>query len=106
MYRRIAVQHAVLVVIAGVDLRMCCGGVDQRADQERQQRQMLALGMGLVEYGAQFLDRSDIDLLDIGEMRDLPLRFLQTIGTSSTSSRRAVPRDTLPDAEEPGREAT
>ena len=43
MHGGVAVQHAGLVVVAGVDLRVRGGGVDQRADQERQQGQMLAL---------------------------------------------------------------
>ena len=40
--RRMAVQDAGLVVVAGVDLRVRRGGVDDRAHQERQQRQVLA----------------------------------------------------------------
>src|SRR5579864_5335269 len=41
---------------------------------------MAALGAGLVEMRAQFLERGDIDFLDIGEMRDMPPRFLQMLG--------------------------
>jgi hypothetical protein len=80
MHGSVTVQHAGLVIVAGIDLWVRGNGIYQRADQKWQQRQMLAPGMGLVEHAAQFLQRSNIDLLDIREMRDLPLRFLQMFG--------------------------
>ena len=80
MHRVVAVQDAGFIIKAGVDLRVLGDRVDDRADQERQQGQMTAVLMPGIELGAQLFESADIDFLDVGEMRDVPLRLLQMLG--------------------------
>ena len=55
--------------------------LDHRPHQEGQQRQLRPVGaLLLVERGAQFLERGDVDLLDIGDVRDARFRQRHLLG--------------------------
>ncbi len=73
----VAVQHAGLVVEAGVDVGIARRRLAQGADQEGQQGQLGLVGaLGGVEVGAQVLQLGDVALLDVGEVRDAALGLL------------------------------
>ena len=73
-------QHAGLVVEAGIDLRKLAHREHDRADQERERRQMPALRAPLrVEPHAQGLELADVDLLDIGVVRNAALGLLHLL---------------------------
>ena len=64
-------DHLVVVVVMRIDLREIRDRLDDGEHQERQHRQLRPLlGGACVERRAQLLERRDVDLLDVGEMRD------------------------------------
>ena len=77
----VAVDGLGLVVVVRVDLREVGDRLDQRLHQERQQGQLRAVAACPgVERRAQLLERGDVDLLDIGEVRDAALRLRHLLG--------------------------
>src|SRR5690606_34004011 len=64
-------QDAALVVVVGVDGRLVAQGHDHGAGDEGQDVQLglVRLAVG-VEVGAELLEGGDVDLLDIGNVRD------------------------------------
>ena len=81
MHRAEARDDVVLVVVMGVDLREFGDRLDDPEDEERQQSQFRPLfRRARVERGAQLLERGDVDLLDIGEMRDPARRLGHVLG--------------------------
>ena len=59
-----------LVVERRVEVRLVGDGEDDRPHQERQQGQARRVGMGVVQRAAQLVDRADVDLVDVGDVRD------------------------------------
>ena len=71
MHRAEALDDVVVVVVMRIDLREVGDRLDDREHEERQQGQFRPLlGRAGVERGAQFLERGDVDFLDVGKMRD------------------------------------
>ena len=74
-------DDVVFVVVMSVDLREFADRLDDPKDEKRQQGQLRPLFRGAgVERGAQLLERGDVDLLDIGEMRDAARRLGHVLG--------------------------
>ena len=74
----------VFVIVMSVDLRELDDRLDDPKDKKRQQGQLRPLFRGAgVEGGAQLLERRDVDLLDIGEMRDAARRLGHVLGDAS-----------------------
>ena len=74
-------DDVVVVVVMGVDLREFGDRLDDGEHEERQQGELRPLfGRARVEGSAQFLERGDVDLLDIREMRDPARRLGHVLG--------------------------
>ena len=77
----VPVDDAGLVVEQRVDAGLVGDRLDHRPHQERQQGQLRPVGaLLLVQRGAQFLERGDVDLLDIGDVRDARLGERHLLG--------------------------
>ena len=77
-------DDVVFVIVMSVDLRKFCDRLDDPKDEKRQQGQLRPLFSGAgVERGAQLLERRDVDLLDIGKMRDAARRLGHVLGDAS-----------------------
>ena len=80
VHRAIAGDDAGIVVEARVDLRKFAHRQHDRARQQRQQREAAALGTPLrVQPRAQRLQLGDVDLFDVGEVRDAALGLLHLL---------------------------
>ncbi|MNI69186.1 hypothetical protein D3C73_1249210 [compost metagenome] len=81
VYALIGVQHPIVVIIAGVDLRVVRQGLDHGAHDEGQQGELgLIFGPVLVEVETQRLKLGQIAFLDIVDMRDAALGLLHLLG--------------------------
>ena len=73
-------DHARGVVEVGVDLRVVGHGEHHRAHDEGQQRELrLVVATVLVQEAPQPFELRHVDFLDVGEVRDLALRFLHLL---------------------------
>ena len=74
-------EDAGFVVEDRVDAWLFGDRLDDRAHQERQQGQLGLVGaLVLVERGAQVFERGDVDLLDIGDVRNARVRQRHFLG--------------------------
>ena len=89
MHRAEALDDLVIVVVMRIDLRMVGDRPDGRQHEKGQHRQLRPhLRRMYVERGAQLLERGDVDLLDIGEMRDPARRLRPCSGRCAGAGRR------------------
>ena len=87
MHGAVARDDAGVVIEARVDARVLVQREHDRACQQRQQRQAAArLAMELVQLGAQGLELGDVDLLDIGEVRNAAFRLLHLLRNLAAQS--------------------
>src|SRR5262245_65131553 len=78
----VAPDDAPLVVMVRVDLWQLPDRLDHSAHKERQDREARPISFFNVEFGAEILESGDVNLLDIGDVRDPRLGERHLVGNA------------------------